>query len=302
MIRLNKFLAHAGVASRRKCDEMIAGGRVRIDGIVSRDLGVQIDPDAMKIAVDDKVVETERMVYWLVNKPPGYLCTNYDPAGRPLALDLIPHVPQRVYTVGRLDEASEGLLMMTNDGDLAHKLMHPRVGVEKSYDVLVAGNPSLEDLKTLTDGIYLSDGKVKAKYVRKLKKQGDAYWVRIVLAEGKNREIRRMMAKQGHKILILRRVAIGQIKLDRLPKGKSRKLKPDEIEMLRSLIVRKSYVPPEPAEGEVEEKKTEVVPAKPPVVKQTILTKVRRPGKPDPAKTSLPKTAKPKTGGRLKRF
>ncbi|QVL30972.1 rRNA pseudouridine synthase [Telmatocola sphagniphila] len=240
MIRLNKFLAHAGAGSRRHCDGLIASGRVRVDGIITRELGTQIDPDKQKIAVDDKVVETERKVYWLVNKPAGYLCTNHDPAGRPRALDLIPHVAERVYTVGRLDEASEGLLLMTNDGDLAHKLMHPRVGIEKTYEALVAGNPSMADLEKLTAGIWLSDGKVKAKYVRKLKKQGDSTWVRIVLAEGKNREIRRMLAKLEHKVLELHRVAIAHIKVDRLPKGKCRRLKPDEIASLQDLAERKS--------------------------------------------------------------
>jgi 23S rRNA pseudouridine2605 synthase len=251
MIRLNKFLAHAGVGSRRQCDEIISTGRVRIDGIISRELGVQVDPDTQKIAVDDKPVTLEKTVYWAVHKPPGYLCTNYDPAGRPRALDLVPHVSERVYTVGRLDEASEGLLLMTNDGDLAHKLMHPRMGIEKTYEVLVAGYPKVEELKQLTDGIWLSDGKVKAKYIRRLKRQGESTWVRIVLAEGKNREIRRMLAKLNHKVLILRRLAIGPLRLDRLPKGKCRKLKLPEIEMLHSLVQRRGKPTPEEEAAQV---------------------------------------------------
>jgi len=236
MERLNKYLAHAGVGSRRHCDELIVAGRVKINGTTVRDLGTKVDPDTHRVAVDDTPVRSEREVYWVVHKPPGYLCTNRDPAGRPLALDLIPHVEQRVYTVGRLDEASEGLLLMTNDGDLAHKLMHPKFEIEKTYLVLVAGKPSGEDLERLLQGVWLSDGKVKAKRVRRLKAQGDSTWIRVVLCEGKNREIRRMLAKLGHKVMKLRRVAIGSIDLDKLPKGKSRKLSLPELNELRKLV------------------------------------------------------------------
>ncbi len=233
MERLNKFLAHAGVGSRRHCDGLIAGGRVKINGIRVIDLGTKVDPETQKVTVDDQPVRAERHVYWAVHKPPGYLCTNHDPAGRPLAIDLIPHVNQRVYTVGRLDEASEGLLLLTNDGDLAQALTHPRYGVEKTYLVLVAGKPSRDDMQKLLDGVWLSDGKVQAKNVRRLKPQGDSTWLRVVLDEGKNREIRRMLAKLGHKVMRLRRVGIGPVQLDRLPRGKSRKLSLPEVNALR---------------------------------------------------------------------
>ena len=116
-------------------------------------------------------------------------------------IDLVPHIEQRVYTVGRLDEDSEGLLLLTNDGDLAHQLMHPRFGIEKTYEALVAGSPSPDDIKQLLTGVWLSDGRVKAKAAKKLKRHGESTWLRIVLAEGKNREIRRMLAKLGHKVL-----------------------------------------------------------------------------------------------------
>jgi 23S rRNA pseudouridine2605 synthase len=214
----------------------VAGGRVRIDGQIVRELGTQIDPEAHSVSVDDHPIRAEKFVYWLLNKPRGCLCTNHDPAGRPRAIDLIPHVEQRVYTVGRLDEDSEGLLLLTNDGDLANQLMHPRYGVEKTYEVLVAGAPGVDDLKRLLEGVWLSDGRVKAKYVKRLKKHGESTWLRIVLSEGKNREIRRMLANLGHKVLRLRRIAIGPVKLDRLPKGKSRKLNQKDLEALRHSI------------------------------------------------------------------
>ena len=233
MERLNKFLAHAGVGSRRHCDEMIERGRVRVDGQVVRELGTKVDPGENEVTVDGQPLRAERPVHWLVNKPRGYLCTNHDPAGRPRAVDLVPHVHQRVYTVGRLDEDSEGLLLLTNDGELAHRLTHPRFGVEKTYHVQVAGRPSREDLQQLLKGVWLSDGHVRARRVKRLKEQGDSTWLEVVLSEGKNREIRRMLARLEHKVLRLRRVALGPVPLGRLPQGKSRPLKNDELSRLR---------------------------------------------------------------------
>ncbi len=235
MERLNKLLAHAGVGSRRHCDDLIAAGRVAVDGRRVRELGIRIDPETQRIFVDDVPVKLERQVYWLVNKPRGYLCTNHDPGGRPRALDLIPQVEQRVYTVGRLDEGSEGLLLMTNDGDLANKLMHPRFGVEKTYEVQVAGFPTREQIQSLLRGVFLSEGKVSARQVKRLKSQGDSTWLKVVLSEGKNREIRRMLAKLGHKVMRLKRVAIGPIEIGPLAKGKSRRLSLPEINALRAV-------------------------------------------------------------------
>jgi 23S rRNA pseudouridine2605 synthase len=238
MERLNKFLAHAGVGSRRHCEDLIVRGRVRVDGQVVRQLGTKVDPERQKVSVDDQPLHSERLVYWLLNKPRGYLCTNHDPAGRPRAVDLLPHVDQRVYPVGRLDEDSEGLLLLTNDGELANRLMHPRFGVEKAYHVQVAGTPHRDELQQLLKGIWLSDGHVRARRVKRLKQQGESTWLEIHLNEGKNREIRRMLARLGHKVMRLRRVAIGPIRLDRLPKGKARRLKPEELERLRQATQR----------------------------------------------------------------
>lgn len=236
MERLNKFLAHAGVGSRRFCDTLIASKRVKVDGATVTDMGLKIDPERHQVSVDDHPVRAEKPVYWVVNKPIGYLCTDADPAGRPRAVDLLPHVEQRVYTVGRLDEGSEGLLLMTNDGDLAMSLMHPRYGVPKTYLVLVAGKPTPADLQKLLDGVWLSEGKVKARSVKRVKPQGNSTWLRIVLTEGKNREIRRMLAKLDHKVMKLRRVAIGPVKLDKLPKGKARRVSAEELADLRAFV------------------------------------------------------------------
>src|SRR5438105_12745914 len=237
MERLHKVLAHAGVGSRRQCESIIKAGRVSVDGQVVRELGTKVEP-GRRISVDDQPIQEERHVYWVVNKPRGYLCTNRDPAGRPLAIDLVPHVSQRVYTVGRLDEDSEGLLLLTNDGDLANRLMHPRFGVEKTYLVQVAGFPTKDDLQQLLKGVWLSDGHVRARFVKRLKAQGDSTWLRIGLNEGKNREIRRMLARLGHKVMRLQRIALGPVKLDRLPKGKARKLSKQELDILRHVSER----------------------------------------------------------------
>jgi 23S rRNA pseudouridine2605 synthase len=238
MERLNKILAHAGVSSRRHCDELIMAGRVTVEDQVVRELGAKVEP-GQAIRVDGQPIRAEQHVYWLVNKPRGYLCTNYDPARRPLAIDLVPRVNQRVYTVGRLDEESEGLLLLTNDGELANRLTHPRFGVEKTYWVQVAGVPSREDLERLLKGVWLSEGHVRAKYVKRLRRQGESTWLHIVLSEGKNREIRRMLARLEHKVMRLRRVAIGPLKLGRLGSGKARRLTPRELVSLRHAAERR---------------------------------------------------------------
>lgn len=238
MERLNKYLAHAGVGSRRHCENLIAQGRVAVDGQVVRELGARIEPGQDKVEVDGQPVKVERLAYWLVNKPRGVLCTNHDPAGRPRAIDLIPHVPQRVYTVGRLDEDSEGLLLMTNDGELAFRLMHPRFGIEKTYLVQVAGRPTHDDLHKLLEGVWLAEGRVKARRVKRLKSQGESTWLEIVLSEGKNREVRRMLARQGHKVLRLKRMAIGPVRLVGVRAGKSRPIRHDELTRLRKAAER----------------------------------------------------------------
>jgi 23S rRNA pseudouridine2605 synthase len=242
MDRINKHLAHAGLGSRRHCEELVRAGRVTIGGEVVRELGTRVDPE-QEVCVDGKPIHAERMVYWLVSKPRGHLCTNSDPAGRPRAIDLVPHLSERVYTVGRLDEESEGLLLLTNDGDLAHRLMHPRFGVDKTYLVQVAGLPTHQDLQKLLEGVWLSDGRVKAKSARKLKTQGQSAWLRIVLSEGKNREIRRMLAKLEHKVLRLIRVGLGPVQLGRLKPGRARPVSSSELRQLRQLAARADAAP-----------------------------------------------------------
>jgi 23S rRNA pseudouridine2605 synthase len=234
MERLNKFLAGAGLGSRRRCDELIAAGRVTVDGVRVAAPGQRVEP-GQTVRVDGRPVAGQEKVYWLLNKPKGYLCTNYDPAGRPRAIDLLLHVPQRIYTVGRLDEDSEGLLLLTNDGELAERLTHPRYGIDKTYHVQVAGNPAPDLVPKLMRGVWLSDGLAKARRARRLREQGKSTWLEIVLAEGKKREIRRILARLGHKVLSLKRIALGPVKLDRLKTGKCRRLSLRELGQLERL-------------------------------------------------------------------
>ena len=233
--RLQKILAHAGVGSRRACEELILQGRVTVDNQVVRELGTRVDPRTQQVALDGQKIHAERNVYYAVNKPKGYVSTNSDPSGKPLVVDILPEIPQRVYSVGRLDEQSTGLMLLTNDGELANRLAHPRFGVEKVYRVVVAGEPPREVLDQLTQGIWLAEGKVRAKRVRMVGRKGQASVMEMVLAEGKNREIRRMMAKLGHKVMSLTRIAIGPIALKGLAVGGYRPLTAQEIDLLRKV-------------------------------------------------------------------
>ncbi len=231
--RLQKVLAHAGVGSRRSCEEFILQGRVTVNGQVVKELGTKVVAGRDKVSIDGQPIRDERPAYIAVNKPKGYVSTNADPSGRPRVVDLVPDIPQRVYTVGRLDEMSTGLLILTNDGELANKLAHPKFGVEKIYRAVVAGSPSPEVLQKLVEGVWLAEGKVRAKRVKPIAHKGDATVLEMVLAEGKNREVRRMLAKFGHKVMTLTRVAVGPITMRGLKPGGWRFLTANEVDLLR---------------------------------------------------------------------
>ncbi len=235
-IRIQKFLASAGVGSRRHCEEYIESGRVTVDGKVISDLGFSIDPLKQKIKLDGEYVRQQPKKYYLLHKPAGFLCTNKDPSGRPLAVELIRQESCRLFTVGRLDENSTGLIIVTNDGDLAHRLAHPKFQIPRQYRVQVVGRPTKEVLSQIQKGLYFSDGRFRVRGIKKIKTQGKSTFLELLLTEGQNREIRRMMARVGHKVISLQRVGFASIKLGRLPLGKSRLLKPPEIKSLISYI------------------------------------------------------------------
>lgn len=233
--RLQKVMAAAGVGSRRHCEELIRAGRVEVDRRVVRELGTKVDPAAQEIRLDGIVLARGKRVYYLVNKPVGVVSTNADPAGRPRVVDLLPEMPERLFTVGRLDLSSEGLMLVTNDGELANQLAHPRYGVEKTYHVLVAGTADFDVLGKLRQGIHLAEGVARVVSARVRTSFKHSTLLEIVLAEGRNREIRRLLAKVGHKVLRLKRVALGPVRLADLPPGHFRPLRNDELKLLRRL-------------------------------------------------------------------
>ena len=235
-IRLQKVLARAGLGSRRACEALILAGRVRVDGRAANQLGTRVDPATQNIVVDGETIRIQRSEYFLLNKPRGYLCTNNDPRGRPRVIDLFPGNGSRLFSVGRLDENSQGLLMVTNDGELAHQLIHPRYQVPRIYRVQVAGVPTPASLKAIRAGLQFSDGFFQVHTARKLKTRGKSTFLMLELRQGRNREIRRMMARIGHKVISLERTAFGPLQLGRLKVGQHRRLRPDELDSLRALI------------------------------------------------------------------
>lgn len=253
MERLQKIMAACGVASRRKAEEMIAAGRVAVNGVVVRELGTKADVDIDAILVDGKrIARAEKLVYFLLNKPKGYVTTVSDPEGRPTVMDLLKKntahrnsreadssAQARVYPVGRLDYASEGLLLMTNDGALAQKLTKAGSHVEKTYWVKVSGKPAEEEIARLRAGvtIELEDGRRVKTSPAKIRLAEDAPnpWYEVTMIEGRNRQIRRMFEKIGHHVEKIRRVRIGPLQLD-VEVGKFRELKAREIDELRAAV------------------------------------------------------------------
>lgn len=234
--RLQKVLAAAGIGSRRACEALIAAGRVTVNGQVVTRLGERVDPDRDEVRVDGRLVPLGKrppLVYLMMNKPKGYLTTLMDPRGEPTVADLLPGGLPRVFPVGRLDRDSQGLLLFTNDGALAARLLHPRYEVPKRYRVKVQGVPSREALRRLRRGLLLEDGKTAPAEVTLLSRGPGWAWLEMVLREGRKRQIRRMMAAVGHPVLELIRIGLGPLRLGSLPPGQVRHLTPEEVQALR---------------------------------------------------------------------
>lgn len=230
MERLNKYLAGAGVASRRQADLLIQAGRVKVNGAVVYEMGVQVDPENDLVAVDDRPVTKQiEFDYLILHKPPGYLSTMRDPFQRPTVIDLLPKTNSRLYPVGRLDLDTSGLLFFTNDGELALALTHPRHLVEKVYQAKVSGIPAESELQTLARGIILDDGPTApAKIALDRVEKGNAI-IKITLREGRKRQVKRMMGAIGHPVLSLHRQAMGPLTLGGLKPGEYRR--PTEVEL-----------------------------------------------------------------------
>jgi 23S rRNA pseudouridine2605 synthase len=246
--RLQKVLAERGVGSRRACEALIAAGRVQVNGEVAA-LGRRVDATTDRVTVDGVPVSVQPgLVYYLLNKPAGVLSTAADPHGRPAVTGLVPAEP-RVYPVGRLDGDSEGLLLLTNDGDLTYRLTHPRFGVEKEYLVAVDGAPTPGALRRLRDGVELDDGRTASARVARVGDHG----LRITIHEGRNRQVRRMCDAVGHPVHRLVRTRIGPLRVGALAPGEWRELTPAEVRALEQAAAapterrsRRRRRPPEP--------------------------------------------------------
>ncbi len=234
LVRLNKFLAHAGVCSRREADRWIAEGRVRVNGRVVEELGLKVDPVRDRVDAGGRAVRRaeERPVYILLYKPAGRVVTVKDPFGRPTVMDLLPKLPVRVYPVGRLDADSEGALLLTNDGETAFRLTHPKHGVGKVYEVRVEGEPSEGDLEKLRAGVFLEGRKTAPAEVRVLRRTSHRTLLRLRIHEGRKREIRKMFEALGYPVTALLRVEFAGLTLEGLRPGQWRYLKKAEVERL----------------------------------------------------------------------
>ena len=234
---MNKIISMAGIASRRRADELISSGLVTVNGRVERGLGSKAVWGVDSIMVDGQAIpDLPRKIYLMLNKPFGYVTTLRDPEGRPTIRDLISDVKERVYSVGRLDFNSHGLLILTNDGEFAHRLMHPRFHIPRTYKVTIEGPLSDASVEGLKKGIPLDDGPTTPAHVRVIERGQERTVVRITIFEGRSREIRRMFEAVGNKAIKLIRIGYGSLHLGDLKVGKYRHLRSVEVKALRSSV------------------------------------------------------------------
>jgi len=233
LVRLQKLLAQSGVASRRKCEELMLAGEVEVDGEVVTRLGTKVDPRTAVIRVGGKrLPPVSANVYLVLNKPRGVVSTMSDPEGRPTLTDYVADRPERLFHVGRLDTETDGLIILTNDGDFAQRLAHPSYEVEKTYVAEVTGVVTKATLRRLADGVTLDDGPMEVRRARVISTQGERSIVEVVIHEGRNRIVRRLLDHVGHPVRRLTRTAIGPVQLQGLGTGELRDLTPDELGVL----------------------------------------------------------------------
>jgi 23S rRNA pseudouridine2605 synthase len=233
-VRLNKYLSECGAASRRRADELIAEGEVSVNGKKVFELGIKVTPGVDRVTLGGKPVRpTAHKLYIMFHKPRNVVTTMDDPEGRPTIADFFDRLPVRVFPVGRLDWDTEGMILLTNDGDFAQRVTHPSEEILKTYLVKVDGHPSEEALRKLTHGVSILGGRVQARQVERIRRGADKYdWIKISIAEGKNRQVRRMFEKIGFDVLKLQRVAIGRLKMGSLKRGEYVFLTPHGIDKL----------------------------------------------------------------------
>ena len=283
-------MAEAGIASRRTCEQMIRDGQVKVNGKTVIQLPVLVDPQIDRIVVSGRKLRFESKVYFLLNKPKNVVCTNYDPQGRRRAIDLLKDVRQRVYPVGRLDADSKGLIILTNDGELANQLTHPSFGILKTYVAEIAGSLHGDEIKSLKEGMYFNMGRVSADHIKMLRRGPKQSLVEISLREGRNRQVRRMLARLGHPVRQLTRVRIGGLTLRGLGVGHFRPLTPQEIASLRRSV--------QAAQKRAEAGKTKPIKAKPQVRKKTTPSTRSGPGSRPADKTAKKRPASKSTRSR----
>ena len=235
-MRLSKILAQAGLASRRGAEALLEGGRVTVNGVVRLEPGAQADPATDVVALDGRVVGArEARAYVLLHKPPGYVTSLHDPEGRRVVRDLLPAGSPRLFPVGRLDYDAEGLLLLTNDGELANRLLHPRYEIPRVYEVEVERRVAPADLDGWRRGVVLPDGPARPSAVRILRHGRGSTWLSVTFREGRYREVKRYCKALGHPVVRLRRVQFGPLRLGALPAGQTRALTAEELDRLRSL-------------------------------------------------------------------
>ena len=235
-MRIAKFLASAGVASRRKCEELIFEGKVSVNGVVISEPGTRVDPANDKVRVGKKLIEApEEKVYIMFNKPVGCVSTCSDDKGRTTVLDYITGINERIYPVGRLDFTTEGLLLLTNDGELANRLTHPRHEVGKRYLVIVEGDVTSDDVKKLEKGIFIEGGKTAPARIKILKRENGKTELTIIIHEGRNHQVKKMFEAVEKKVVFLKRISVGDINLGQLKNGEYRHLSAEEVAYLKSI-------------------------------------------------------------------
>jgi len=234
--RLQKVMSEFGVASRRKCEELIAEGKVKVNGRLITEQGCRIDKEKDTIEVDGRIVKSpDTKLYILLNKPTGYITSAKDQFGRPTVLDLVKGVSIRVFPIGRLDYDTEGLIILTNDGDLTYRITHPKHNIEKTYRALVRGEMNKDDIVAFAGGMAIEDYVTAPARLEIVRKRGNSSIVDITIHEGKNRQVRKMCSAAGHEVIRLKRIKIGKIGLGSLKAGEWRYLDESEIKYLKTL-------------------------------------------------------------------
>lgn len=235
-MRLQKYMAKCGVASRRKSENIILEGRVKVNGKTITELGIKVDPDKDVVILDNKIIRMEKNnVYIIINKPEGYVTTVSDQFNRPTVIDLIRSIDERIYPVGRLDYDTSGLLILTNDGNLTYKLTHPKHEINKEYIAKIKGIPNNKSLNEFKNGLKIEDYVTSKANIEIIETYKQNSQVKIIIHEGKNRQVRKMCKKIGHPVIKLKRVAIGDLNIDKMKTGEWRFLTAKEVEYLKNL-------------------------------------------------------------------